>query len=357
MFIILFFTVFLRKKSICDNLLDMRITRCHIICADGIKPFMGSNKHRAWYSRISDKLKSLGFLASKADSSLFFYSDGSCTMFILVYMDDIIVASSSPKFTNALIKKLNQDFALKDLGDLHYFLGIKVTRSRDKLLMTQEGYALDILKRVNMDMCKTVSTPMIPGEKVLITDGDALGLKDASRYKSIIGALRYLTLTRPDISFVVNRVCQFVHSPTMVHWERVKRILRYVRGTMQHGLKLVKSSSSVLSGFSYADWTGCPNDRRSTGGFAVFLGSNLISWSFRKQATVSRFSTEAEYKALANATAEVMWLQTLLPELKIPHPPTARLWCDNLGATYLSANPVFHARMKHIEVDFHFIGE
>jgi hypothetical protein len=113
----------------------------------------------------------------------------------------------------------------------------------------------------------------------------------------------------------------------------------------------------VVSAFSDADWAGCPDDRRSTRGFAVFLGSNLISWSARKQPTVSRSSTEVEYKALANAAAEVMWVQKLLSELKIPHPKVARLWCDNLGAKYLTKNPVFHARTKHVEIDFHFVCE
>jgi hypothetical protein len=141
---------------------------------------------------------------------------------------------------------------------------------------------------------------------------------DASQYRSIVRALRYLTLTQSDISFAINRVCQFLRSATSVHCERVKRIVRYVKGTCQSGLKYVSSASQILSKFSDTDWAGCPNDRRYTGGFAVFLGPNLISWSFRKQATVSWSSTS---RWLAIAIAELLWLQTLLNELKIPHPP------------------------------------
>ena len=126
---------------------------------------------------------------------------------------------------------------------------------------------------------------------------------------------------------------------------------------MNYGLKIRRSKSMMVSAFSDADWARCVDDRRSTGGFVVFLGDNLVSWTARKQATVSRSSTEAEYKALANATAEVMWVQKLLTELRIDHPLAARLWCDNLGAKYLSTNPVFHARTKHIEIDFHFVRE
>ena len=142
-----------------------------------------------------------------------------------------------------------------------------------------------------------------------------------------------------------------------MHWTAVKRIIRYIQGSIGTGLKLCKSPSTAVSAFSDADWAGCPDDRKSTEGFAVFLGSNLISWQAKKQATVSRSSTEAEYKSLANATAEVMWIETLLDELGIPRSHVSCLWCDNLGATYLSANPVFHARTKHIEIDFHFVRE
>jgi histone deacetylase 1/2 len=137
----------------------------------------------------------------------------------------------------------------------------------------------------------------------------------------------------------------------------VKLILRYVSGTLTCGLTIAPSSSLVINAFSDADWAGCADDRKSIGGFAIFLGDNLISWYAKKQSTVSHSSTEAEYKALANATAEVIWVQSLLGELGVPQSQSPILWCDNIGATYLSANPVFHARTKHIEVDYHFVRE
>jgi histone deacetylase 1/2 len=312
---------------------------------------------RAWYARLCSKLQHLGFAPSKADTSLFYYNKRGHSIFVLVYVDDIIVASSSSQATDALLADLKAEFALKDLGDLHFFLGIEVKRGRDVLTLTQERYAWDILKRSSMQFCKPVDTPLSPTEKLSIVSGNKLGPDDSTKYRSMVGALQYLTLTRPDIAFAVNKVCQFLHAPTTVHWSAVKRILRYVKGTINLGLQIRRSRSMLVSSFSDADWAGCVDDRRSTGGFAVFLGENLISWTARKQPTVSRSSTEAEYKALANATAEMIWVQKLLTELGISHPSRALLWCDNIGAKYLAANPIFHARTKHIEIDFHFVRE
>jgi histone deacetylase 1/2 len=164
-------------------------------------------------------------------------------------------------------------------------------------------------------------------------------------------------LTRPYIAYFVNKVCQYLHAPTTTHWTTAKIILQYVKDTIILGITFHKSSSTLLSAFSDADWAGCLDDRRSTGGFAIFYGPNLISWSARKQATISCSSTEVEHKSLANATGELIWVEALLGELGIRLKQKSCLWCDNLGATYLTANPMFHARTKHIEIDFHFARE
>jgi hypothetical protein len=175
------------------------------------------------------------------------------------------------------------------------------------------------------------------------------------QYRSIVGALQYLTLTRPDLAYAVNKACQFLHAPTTLHWTAVKWILRYLRDSLKLRITFTPDKSTLVSAFFDADWAECVDDRRSTGGFAVYLGRNLVSWSAKKQATVSRFSTEVEYKSLPNATTEVIWIQAVLNELGVPQSRTGCLWCDNLGVTYL--NPVFHARTKHVEIGYHFVRE
>jgi histone deacetylase 1/2 len=180
---------------------------------------------------LCGKLEALGFRSSKADTFLFYYTRGRHVIFVLVYVDDIIVASSSQEATNALLKDLEMEFALKDLGELHYFLGNDVKNS-DGLVLSQEKYAEDIIKRAGMNHSKPINTPLSSVEKLSVAKGEQLGPEDSTKYRRIVGAMQYLTLTRPDISFAVNKVCQFLHAPTTVHWSAVKRI--YYSIFMEH---------------------------------------------------------------------------------------------------------------------------
>jgi hypothetical protein len=238
-------------------------------------------------------------------------------MYMLIYVDDIIIISSSSSAVENLLRQLRTDFAVKDLGPLAYFLGIEVSRMSSGLLLSQHKYISDLLTQTNMLTSKGVATPMLPTDQLKLTDGEPLPSEDTTKYRSVVGALQYILLTRPDIAFSVNHVCQYMASPTSVHWSAVKRILRYLGDTRHMGLHIAKSNSELLSAFSDADWAGDQDDRRSTGGYAVYFGSNLVSWNSRKQSTVSRSSTEAEYKSIADATAELIWLQVLLRELRI----------------------------------------
>jgi len=310
---------------------------------------------RAWFSRLSTRLLELGFTNSRADTSLFIYGEGPTKLFILIYVDDIIVTSPSSTLISSLISKLQGDFPIKDLGNLHYFLGVEVLKHNQGMFLSQRKYILDLLQKANMLSAKPVTSPMSSSTTLSLFDGEAFD--DPSLYRIIVGSLQYLSLTRSDVSFAMNKVCQFLQHPTVNHWTAVKRILRYLKHTIFYGFLIRSNSNSQLHAYSDADWAGCPDDRRSTDGYCIFLGHNLISWSSRKQATVSRSSTEAEYRSLANTTAELQWLQSLLKELGVflSSPPT--LWCDNLGATYLTANPLFHAHTKHIEIDFHFVRD
>jgi hypothetical protein len=310
---------------------------------------------RAWFSRLSNRLLQLGFHGCKSDTSLFIYKTKADTIFFLIYVDDIIVTGPNSSSINSLISKLQQDFAVKDLGPLNFFLGVEAIKANQGLYLSQRRYIHDLLRKTNMHEAKPISSPMASSTSLSQFQGTPLS--DPSSYRSTVGSLQYLSLTRPDIAFAVNKVCQFMTKPTNLHWSAVKRILRYLKHTSHHSLFLHRNSNFTIQAFSDADWAGSPDDRRSTSGYCLFLGRNLISWSSRKQRTVSRSSTESEYRAIAHASAELVWLRSLLSELGVPSPSTPILWCDNIGATYLTANPLFHARTKHIEIDFHFVRD
>jgi hypothetical protein len=175
-----------------------------------------------------------------------------------------------------------------------------------------------------MENCRPVTTPMSTSEKLSRHTGSPLSPAEATIYRSTVGVLQYLMMTKPNIAFTMNKVSQYMQSATSDHWTTIKRILRYLEYSVADGLQITRSTSTLLSTYSNSDWAGCTDDRHSTGGFLVFFGLNLISWSSKKQATISRSSTESKYKALANATVKVVWLKSLLKELRYSgsvHPP------------------------------------
>src|ERR1044072_5404797 len=253
---------------------------------------------RAWFERLHQVLISLEFRPSKCDPSLFVYSHNNDVVYVLVYVDDIILTGSSSVLIQKFITQLDLQFSLKQLGTLSYFLGIEVnSTSQGGLLLTQQKYIRDLLNKVKMLDCKPISTPMVSSLRLSKTQG--IPFTDPSLYRSIVGALQYLTITRPEISFSVNKVSQFMSNPLDPHWTAVKRILRYLKGTIAHGLELkpAKCHPLQLKGFSDADWATDVDDRRSVSGATLFLGRNLISWWSKKQ-HVARSSTKAEYRSL-----------------------------------------------------------
>ncbi|KAJ0775601.1 putative RNA-directed DNA polymerase [Helianthus annuus] len=273
---------------------------------------------RAWYTRFANFITSKGFRSSTCDQSLFVYQQGSSNIaYLLLYVDDIVLTASNDRLLNNIISTLSREFAMTDLGRLHHFLGIKVSQQKNGIFLSQAQYAKDIIARASMSSCKPCSTPVDLSSKLSATDGALFS--DPTLYRSLASALQYLTFTRPDLSYAVQQVCLFMHEPRDPHFAFMKRIIRYLQGTIDYGIRIVRSASSDLVAYSDADWGGCPDSRRSTSGYCVFLD--------------------------------------LLFELHTPLTRASVVFCDNVSAVYLSNNPVQHQRTKHIEIDIHFVRE
>ncbi|XP_022019353.1 uncharacterized mitochondrial protein AtMg00810-like [Helianthus annuus] len=253
------------------------------------------------------------------------------------------------------MSRLAAEFAMKDLGPLSHFLGIHVQRQGNKVFLSQQVYTKEIIDRAGMSSCKPAATLVDTKPKLGSNSGD--DYDDPTLYRSLAGALQYLTFTRPDICYAVQQVCMFMHAPKVDHWNALQRIIRYLQGTSSHGLTIGASPGFSLRAYTDTDWAGCPDTRRSASGYCVYLGPNIISWSSKHQSVISRSSAEAEYRGVANVVAEICWLRNLLLELHKPLTTASLVYCDNISVIYLSGNPVQHQCTKHIEPDIHFVRD
>lgn len=311
---------------------------------------------RQWYLKFSQVLAGFGLIQSASDHSYFYkYSADGKFFGVVIYVDDILVASSENDMINEFKIFLQAHFKLKDLGTPKYFLGIEIARNQSGVFLSQHKYALDLVSDAGLLGCKPSSTPMDSTKSLHQDAGDPL--PDPTPYRRLIGRLVYLCITRPDITFAVNKLSQFLSKPCSEHMLAGERVLRYLKGTMGHGLFYSTKADPHLSIFSDADWAACPDTRRSISGFCLFLGTSLISWRSKKQHTVSRSSAEAEYRAMALACCEVVWIVALLKDFGMDVTKSVPLYCDSQAAVHISSNPVFHERTKHIEVDCHTVRD
>ncbi|WVZ93433.1 hypothetical protein U9M48_039411 [Paspalum notatum var. saurae] len=309
---------------------------------------------RAWYARLKSFLLKSGFVMGSVDKTLFLLSHGGDTLIVQIYVDDIIFGGSSHALVSSFAEQMSREFEMSLIGELQFFLGLQIKQGPEGTFIHQANNTRDILKKFEMGDSKTMTTPMSTNTAFdADEDGEAV---DQKEFRGIIGSLLYLTVTKPDIQFAVRLCARYQASPRTSHRQAVKRIFRYLKFTPELGLWYSSGSSLSLRGFSDADHADCRIDRKSTSGTCQLLGTSLVSWSFRKQASVALSTTEAEYVAAASCCSQLLWMKATLSDfgLRFGRIP---LQVDSTSAISVVKNPVLHSRTKHIDVRFHFLRD
>ena len=300
--------------------------------------------------KLSSFLFTHNFTQTAADHSLFVkFVDNRITI-LLVYVDDIILTGNDQSSIDQITSQLDKNFKIENLGTLTYFLGFEIARNKHGINLSQRKYTLDILTETGMFNCSPVSTPLNFSVKM-----QAIGdpLDDPTTYRRLIGKLVYLTNTRPNITYVVSHLSQYVVAPTKDHLQAALRVIRYLKQTIGQGIFLPAHSDIHLRGYNDFDWANCVDTRRFVIGLIIYLGESPISWKSKKQATISTSSSESEYHALAQTSCEIQWLTHLLQAIHITYTSPATIYCDNASTIKIATNPVFHERTKHVEIDCH----
>ncbi len=319
---------------------------------------------RCWNGVIDKHFKDSGYIQNRADPCVYVKNttrnNKKSIMIIAIHVDDIILACNDAQMMDAEKKNLQRKFEMKDQGDAHHILGMSISRDRKKRILTisQKVYLENVLKRFHMQDCKPVATPIEPNQNLvkLMDDEQAVNLKD---YQALIGCLTYaMTISRPDLATSVGILSKFMSKPGQSHWKAAKRVLRYIKGSLNVGLKFDASDQKSVDviGFTDADWAGDIVERKSTSGYVFQICGGTVSWRSKRQEIVALSSTEAEYVALSFAAQELMWLRSFLNDLGY-YQQKNLLYEDNQGAIALSKNPDNHSRTKHIDVRYHYIRD
>ncbi|KAL0412091.1 UNVERIFIED_CONTAM: Retrovirus-related Pol polyprotein from transposon RE2 [Sesamum latifolium] len=310
---------------------------------------------RQWNIEFTSKLEAFGFKQSSHDHCLFTMHTASSFLALIVYVDDVLLTGDSLANLSAVKQYLDDLFTIKDLGQAKFFLGLELARSAHGTFITQKKYLMDIIHDCQLDEARPTATLLPAGIKFDASTGPVLAFPD--RYRRLIGRLLYLGFSRPDISFAVQQLNQFLQNPREPHWDASIHLVRYLKGTSSLGLFFGTDSPLTLSAFSDSDWACCLDSRRSFTGYCIFLGESLISWKTKKQATVSRSSAEAEYQSMASTVCELIWISYSLDDFGITLHSLIPFHCDNKAAIHITENPVFHERTKHLDIDCHIVRD
>ena len=312
---------------------------------------------RMWHNCLHTFLVENGFKQLISDNCIYVNDGTSYKIILIVWVDDIVIASSSVNEAEALKMQLSTRFKMKDFGTLSNFLGIQFEVNESGIKMHQSQYAGKILDKFKMTECNPKQLPCDLGASNIDFDSQTNFLEDPRKYREIVGSLVYLmTCTRPDLCFAVTILSQHLANPKVAHFNMAKHVMRYIKGTLDHGLCFQKSPLKIV-GFTDASWAST-GDRRSISGYCYMLGeeSCLVSWKSKKQPIVALSSCEAEYISVTYAIQEGVFLQQLIDEMGINSVSNnVILHVDNKGAIDLSKNPVHHQRTKHISIRYHFI--